>query len=45
MVGTADGVTGAAVGVTAKGAGMAIGAVIPDGDDKDDRGDRDDKRN
>lgn len=37
VVGTAVGVTGAAVGVTAKGVGMAAGAIIPDGDDKDDK--------
>ncbi|MFN3511502.1 MAG: NF038104 family lipoprotein [Phenylobacterium sp.] len=35
--GAAVGVAGAAVGVTAKGVGMAAGAVIPDGDDEDDR--------
>lgn len=40
VVGTAVGVTGAAVGVTAKGVGMAVGAVIPDGDDKDDKDDK-----
>ena len=33
--------TGAAVGATAKGVGMAAGAVIPGGDDDDD----DDRRN
>ena len=35
--GTAIGLTGAAVGVTAKGVGMAAGAVIPGGDDDEDR--------
>jgi hypothetical protein len=34
-VGTAVGVTGAVVGTAAKGVGMAAGAVIPDGKDKD----------
>ena len=34
--GVAIGVTGAAVGATAKGVGMAAGAVIPGGGDKDD---------
>jgi hypothetical protein len=34
VVGTAVGVTGAAVKGTAKGAGMVVGAVVPgDGDD------------
>jgi hypothetical protein len=35
--GAAVGVAGAAVGMTAKGVGMAAGAVIPDGDDEDER--------
>jgi hypothetical protein len=34
VVGTAVGVTGAAVKTTAKGAGMVVGAVIPGGDKK-----------
>ncbi|MET0272081.1 MAG: hypothetical protein ABW360_03740 [Phenylobacterium sp.] len=34
VVGTAVGVTGAAVKGTAKGAGMVVGAVIPGGGDK-----------
>jgi hypothetical protein len=33
--GAVIGVTGAAVGATAKGAGMVVGAVIPGGGDKD----------
>ena len=37
VVGTAVGVTGAAVGGAAKVGGASVGAVIPDGDDKDDR--------
>lgn len=37
VAGTAIGVTGAAVGATAKGAGMVVGAVIPDGDDDERR--------
>jgi hypothetical protein len=40
VAGTAIGVTGAAVGMTAKGVGMAAGAIIPDGDDDDDRRER-----
>ncbi len=32
VVGTAVGITGAAIGATAKGAGMVVGAIIPDGD-------------
>ena len=34
--GVAIGVTGAAVGATAKGVGMAAGAMIPGDDDEDD---------
>jgi len=37
VVGTAVGVTGAAVKTTAKGAGMVVGAVVPGGGDKDER--------
>lgn len=37
VAGTAVGVTGAAVGATAKGAGMVVGAVIPDGDEDERR--------
>lgn len=37
VAGAAVGVTGAAVGMTAKGVGMAAGALIPDGDDEDER--------
>lgn len=37
VAGTAVGVTGAAVGATAKGAGMVVGAVIPDGEDNERR--------
>jgi hypothetical protein len=37
VVGTAVGVTGAAVKTTAKGVGMVAGAVIPGGGDKKDR--------
>ena len=32
VVGAAVGVTGAVIGATAKGAGIVVGAIIPDGD-------------
>ena len=35
VAGAAVGVAGAAVGATAKGAGMVVGAAIPDRKDKD----------
>ena len=35
VAGAAVGVAGAAVGATAKGAGMVVGAAIPDKKDKD----------
>ena len=38
VAGTAVGVAGAAAGVTAKGVGMAAGAVIPDREDREDKG-------
>jgi hypothetical protein len=40
VVGTAVGVTGAAVKTTAKGVGMVAGAVIPGGGKKDEKKER-----
>lgn len=39
VTGAAVGVAGAVVGAGVKGAGMVVGAVIPDGDKKDDQKD------